>query len=223
MGTINFNDEQDVYARTEFITVEKAKEYLAMNKKNRPLNKARVEEYASQIRKGQWKQNGQTISFNKQGILQDGQHRLQAVIETDTPTKMLVAYNCDDDGFPTIDTGKSRVFSDVLSLEGTRNYRDVSAIVSRYVGLHFGLSVINANNISHASVKKIKKISNQDLLEEYTQSKDLYNKAYSLAKSCNDKLKLMKISEIGGLYVFLVKDKYHNESTVTSFFRMLFH
>lgn len=68
-----------------------AREFLSHNTRNiRPLNKGAIRQYAASMRAGTWQSNGETIKFYEDGTLFDGQHRLQAIIESGTTQEMLV-------------------------------------------------------------------------------------------------------------------------------------
>ena len=75
----------------ELITPDQARQYLAFNTNNRNLRKAHVEKLANDIKNGRWVYNSATIVFNGDGTLLDGQHRLAAIIDADTPVKVAVA------------------------------------------------------------------------------------------------------------------------------------
>ena len=210
-------------ARVETITPEIAREYLKFNSVNRPLNKNIVDYYAEQMVKGQWKLNGESICFTKNGAMANGQHRLNAIIKYGKPVDLLVVRGCDEDSFITYDSGRNRKVSDVFALSNIPHYTSIASIVARYLLLHNDLNAISKTGASSiASLKTDKKKSKQDFLNEYNSSSELYKQACLVAKSCVSKAKLIQISEVGGLYVYLIKDKHHQNDVVESFFRMMF-
>lgn len=212
-----------VIARVETITPEIAKEYLKCNNVNRPLNKGIVDFYAEQMAKNQWRMNGEAICFTKDGVMANGQHRLNAIIKYGKPVDFLVVRGCDEDSFITYDSGRNRKISDVFALSDIPNYTNISSIVTRYLLLHNNLNAISKEGVSSgASLKYDKKKSKQDFLDEYNSSPELYQQAFRIAQSCVTKIKLMQVSEVGGLYVYLIRDKKHSNDVVESFFRMLF-
>lgn len=212
-----------VIAKVETITPEIAMEYLKYNSVNRPLNKNTVDFYAEQMSKEQWRMNGEPICFTKDGAMANGQHRLNAIVKYGMAVDILVVRGCDNDSFVTYDSGRNRKISDVFALSDIPNYINVSSIVTRYLLLHNNLNAISKDG-SHgvANLKTDKKKSKQDFLDEYNQSPELYQQAFKTAQSCVTKVKLMQVSEVGGLFVFLVKDKKYSSDVVESFFRMLF-
>lgn len=203
-------------ATVETITPKTAKEYLKFNVSNRPLHTKTVEFYAEQMRKGQWKLNGEGICFAEGGALLNGQHRLQAVVRAGVPVQMLVIRGADNDSFVTYDSGRSRKVSDIFAISDIPNYAGISTIVNKYIRLH-----LNNNLFNQKAIKQIN-ISRQDILDEYNKSPELYQESFSFAGKCTRKIKLFMATEIGGLYVFLIKDLKHNKKKVESFFTMLF-
>lgn len=72
------------------ITPEVALTYLAKNTRNRRISMTDVITLAETIRRGEWLFNGESIVFDSDGALADGQHRLQAVVVAETPITSLV-------------------------------------------------------------------------------------------------------------------------------------
>jgi hypothetical protein len=102
----------------ELITPERAKEYLKLNNHNRPLSRPVVEKYAEQMRRGLWQFNGDPIRLTHDGIVVDGQHRLEAVVLAGVPLRAVVVRGVDISAFQTIDVGKKRGANDMLSIAG---------------------------------------------------------------------------------------------------------
>lgn len=112
----------------ETITPEIAKGYLKLMAKNRKLTDARVIELALQMEAGDWVLNGETIKFDVNGNMIDGQHRLEACILSGQPFATYVARGiADPKAFATIDTGRSRTHGDVFSAAGIKDANNVSA------------------------------------------------------------------------------------------------
>ena len=75
-----------ITTKVEKITPELAREYLKKNTDNyRKLARGTVRNYAEDIKNGRWELNGETIVFAESGVLQDGQHRLAAIIQANKP------------------------------------------------------------------------------------------------------------------------------------------
>ena len=96
MNTITFN--------TELITPQMAKALLESNTNNRRPKSPIIMRYASDMQKGLWKQNtAEFIKISKSGQILDGQHRLMAVIKSNTPIIFQVARGLDDNIFDVLD------------------------------------------------------------------------------------------------------------------------
>lgn len=86
------------------VTPEIAERWLKNNGKNRNLSSIHAKRLAAVMAAGKWSLNGQTISFDDQGRLLDGQHRLTAVIISGVPIDMAVATEVvDERAFQTYD------------------------------------------------------------------------------------------------------------------------
>lgn len=105
-----------MYSNVELITPDIAEAYLARNKVNRKLNPRTVKNYARDMKNGKWQLNSEGISFYEDGTLANGQHRLTAVIKSQTPTKFYVTRNVSLDAI-IFDRGKSRSTVDVLNIK----------------------------------------------------------------------------------------------------------
>lgn len=108
--------------RIEIITPEKASEWLTKNRSNRPLSNKHVIRLASAITNDEWVVNGESVKFNGDDALVDGQHRLNAVIRAGKPIKSYVVRGLGNDAYDTIDQGKARMLGDVLARAGKEHY-----------------------------------------------------------------------------------------------------
>lgn len=71
---------------------------------------------AVQMKNNKWLDNPTPICFDTKGALIDGQHRLWAIVESNTPVNMSIATGCPDDIIKVLDCGKSRSISDRLKI-----------------------------------------------------------------------------------------------------------
>lgn len=104
----------------ERITPDVAKTYLITNKGNRYLRNSLVASFARDMKNGVWKLTHQGIAFNKRGELVDGQHRLSAIIFSETTQEMMVTRDVEDDVQPAMDNGLVRGGSDHLFFAGVK-------------------------------------------------------------------------------------------------------
>lgn len=106
--------------RVEFraVTPEWAAQQLAeRNTRNRRLSSAWLK-LLSAIERGKMLVNGETIVFDTDGTLINGQHRLKAIAEGNHVVPMLIVYGVRPEAFATYDQGKRRNGADVLSIVG---------------------------------------------------------------------------------------------------------
>lgn len=110
--------DNNVTVRFEEVTPEQAAAYLSRNKLNRAMRSAAVEAYARDLERGFWQVTGESIKFDWNGNLLDGQHRLAAVVRSGVTTTMLVAEGLDPSVQQVIDVNVRRSAGDALRLLG---------------------------------------------------------------------------------------------------------
>lgn len=125
--------------KTAIVTPDFAAQLLKANTNNRPISKASVRLYASEMRAGRWTNNGDTIRLSKGGRLLDGQHRLLAVISAGIPVQMTIVEGLDDDTFKTIDQGRKRTNADILAIAGEKNTNRLAAAARAVFMIERGL------------------------------------------------------------------------------------
>ena len=99
------------------ISPETARQWLERNIGNRPASPSHVAKLEKAIKDGKWKMTGDPIRFSKTGKLIDGQHRLQAILNSGMTVTCVVMRDLDDEIFDVLDSGKGRQKSDVLFIE----------------------------------------------------------------------------------------------------------
>lgn len=131
------------------ITPDQANDLLAYNRQNRPLSKRFIDDYAKQMKSGEWKLDSSAITFNNEGILTNGQHRLSAIVQANVPVRMLVAFGVEN--HPEMDRGKSRTIRENINIgnnvpERLRNRADIQkvATASLSMGRHGRLTTLEA-------------------------------------------------------------------------------
>jgi multidrug resistance efflux pump len=94
-------EEFGLSVEVEVITPEQAAEYLKNNAYHRKVKKKKVAEYMKEMVDGNWKLNGKTIVFDRDGRLLNGQHRLGAVAEAGVSLTTLVVRGVDPEVLET--------------------------------------------------------------------------------------------------------------------------
>lgn len=100
----------------KFLTPDQATKWLEGNVHNRRLHQTVVERYARDMKAGKWQLSHEAIAFDPSGTLIDGQHRLWAVIESNTPIWVMVAYGVLAETRAVINSGLVRSTSDQIRL-----------------------------------------------------------------------------------------------------------
>jgi hypothetical protein len=128
--------------KTEVVNVTPAiaKQWLQMNRKNRPVRPSHVEKLRTSFERGEYVQTHQGVAFDVDGELVDGQHRLMAIAlieETAATFPMLVTHGLPrEKAFMVVDTSQAiRTLSDVLGVD--RRPAEVGMFLAR---IHMGSS-----------------------------------------------------------------------------------
>lgn len=102
----------------ENITPAKAETWLNKNCGNRAMRPGIAEKYAADMKHGRWTSCTVAIAFYADGELADGQHRLWAIIDSQTTQRFPVARNLDRAAGLNIDTGLTRSIVDNAKISG---------------------------------------------------------------------------------------------------------
>jgi len=208
------------------ITPEIAAEMLQHNKNNRYVQNNTVAFYTEQMLRGQWKLNGEAIKFDWNGNLIDGQHRLLAVVNSGVTIQTYVIRNLNPESFDTIDTGRGRSASAVLSCYDIKNYSIIATSITAYLVLlknSHSAMVLTEKGICK-DFRRDAKITNTDILAEYKNSPELYDRASTFisniikTQKIGDVISLLKTQAIGGNMIYLIKTKLYPEEKVKEFF-----
>ena len=115
-------EDQKIYVTVESITPEQAKNYLETQQLNRNPNKLRVMEYVDRMQKNQWVVS-QPITFDSEGCLIDGQHRLLAVAKFGFPVTFSVMRGVPRTSASVFDIGQKRTTAQVARIQGVTTLR----------------------------------------------------------------------------------------------------
>ena len=174
---------QKLNLRIVRITPKIASIILETNTSNRPKNKSNINFLAKEINSGNWRFDGESIKFDKNGNLLDGQHRLESVIKTNTPIITLVLYGLEPLVFTVLDTGKKRSGSDALGALGVEN----STLVTSSIRL---INQFNKGSYGEGgSIGRV--LSNQEIVDFYYNNLTLNESAkfgVSLYKKSNGEI-----------------------------------
>jgi hypothetical protein len=124
----------------EMIGPDTAETYLETNHSNRSPKLHKIRTYARDMQAGNWEFNGETIKFDADGALIDGQNRLAAITKAGVALPFLVVRGLRRIAQDTVDTGSARTFGDALKMRGHSNYSQKAAgttLLNRYLTAEF--------------------------------------------------------------------------------------
>jgi hypothetical protein len=161
-GTINWLNEciergkRGVFTEVITVTPGLASELLKRNPDNRNLKPIKAQHFAADMIGGRWAFNGEPIIIAKTGELNDGQHRLTALIEANTTLPFLFVFGIVRDTRTTVDQGSARGAGDYLTMDG-HSYAKNAATAAKYI---IAYERSNGRNLSARGT-----ITNSEVLE----------------------------------------------------------
>lgn len=99
------------------VTPGMAQKWLDNQSRNRNVSQRRVALYSDMMKRGDWYKTNAGIAIDEHGQLIDGQHRLLAVIKSDTPTEMLVVRNIPHNAQLVLDRPLIRAVHDQIAIK----------------------------------------------------------------------------------------------------------
>lgn len=115
----SFFSRKDSYSQVIDVTPEMAGAWLSeCNTHNRRLVESHVNYLARQMKSGEWRLTHQGIAFSPNRVLLDGQHRLWAIVISETTVPMRVFFNEPADTLMAIDAVRPRTNDEVITLVG---------------------------------------------------------------------------------------------------------
>lgn len=188
----------------KLITPAMAQELLKKNKDNRPVNKDHVDYLAEQMKQGKWKYTGESIKLSTKDRLLDGQHRLLAVIQSNTTIEVLFIDDLDENIFACLDTGRNRKASDILAIEGVDHSAKIAAM-TRFI---LGFKKEKYGDTANYGANGKNKITNMEVLTFYKRNKENINRSYKFGFDRNNKI--VPPAMLAGMhYIFSEKDEQH--------------
>lgn len=102
---------------------------LENNPENRKFQRPTADKWAAAMARGEWHLNGENIIVASTGELNDGQHRLSAVIATGLSVAMSIQFGVSRASRATLNTGLKRTLGDHLAMAGHQNANLLAAAV----------------------------------------------------------------------------------------------
>lgn len=141
---------EGIFAEVVTLTPAMAKEFLERNADNRPIRQTKLKQVVDEINGDRFMLNGETIIFADTGVMNDGQHRCAAVIETMKPIDTVVVFGVSRESRRTVDNGAARSPGDHLAVEGLAYATDMASI-GRFVLAWEASEKKNLSNMSRVA------------------------------------------------------------------------
>ena len=170
--------------KTELITPELAKEMLKRNKKNRPINWRKVEQYADMMDSGDWKVHSQGIVLDNHDNILTGQKRLWAVIYSNTAVHMRISRGCPEETAKYLDRGTPQSSRDLATRETGRKHSPTEASIARGVCVLRGILKPSNNDLAEVMAEKASWM--EEILKQTKGNKKTKPLLMILASVCQD-------------------------------------
>jgi hypothetical protein len=158
-----------------------AKAYLERNAANqRPLRNSDLNRYANDMIKGEWIDDVSAITFDANGNLTNGQHRLHAVIKSETVQSFIIGENWPIEAMATMDQGNKRSQLDRICVGGVDMLKGSDSVVrhsmTTWTANQAGGTIYNRRESDHRVVR---------LYQRHSEFVDLLVSKYKSAATCS--------------------------------------
>jgi hypothetical protein len=140
--------------KTMTVDAAAARRLLAINTGNRRVSQRRIGQLAAQMRGGHYENTGEPIIVSDNGVLNNGQHRLLAVIEADAAVEMDIRFGIPRKAFVKTDTGAARSGADVLSIRNVSGAPQIAMALRLLIAYERGLPEHLRDYISNDEINR---------------------------------------------------------------------
>lgn len=193
----------------ETICAERAALLLEVNPDNRQFKKGSGEEMRNSLVTGQWELNGETVIVSIEGLLNDGQNRLKAVVDTGVPITTFVSWGVKRDTRRTLDIGSTRLPADFITMEGGTDGSLAAAVAKWLLMYERGVYIDNRCNTNMPTKPEVTAF--------WIQNKDEIYASLSFVRRVSAK-------DLGGLTAlavsYIIAERY-NTSVAQIFFDLI--
>lgn len=205
--------------KKELITPERASKILDELKQHPDHNQrgekpSTIAKYANDMRNGNWIFCGDTIKFDVDGICDDGQQRLHAIVESGIPQEFIIVNNLPREAMRVIDSGFKKSVEDYLKSAKSAYETGASAVVRQVEVLKRG-DKNQGQSITNLG------LSNSDIIDLFDKDQHWYNKAAGYGREIAKASRALKKPEVGSIFYYLVRVKDIEEQTVRRYFSTL--
>lgn len=135
------------------ITPDTAKRWVESNNtNNRNLARSKVDQYANDMRKGNWHASHQGIAFYEDGAIADGQHRLYACAESGTNLESFVTFGVARVAASGIDCHRARKMDDQIKIAGMSDWVGKDELAIAKLARRYGNTRTGVAMSSHEAV-----------------------------------------------------------------------
>lgn len=121
-----------ITAEYGFVSPDKARTLLAANVGNRAARAHKIAHYERVLRDGKWRPTTDAVGVSATGRLINGQHRLQAIVNTGIGAELLVVSGLPDQSQLAIDRGLKRSTADALMFSfGDERFASIAGRVAK--------------------------------------------------------------------------------------------
>lgn len=119
------------HAETIFVSPDLAAAWLKTSGEinHRAIKPMQVLTLMSTLKRGEFIENGETIKFDALGRLNDGVHRLTAIVRSGVGTKLTIIWGLSVGAIHTVDIGTKRTLGDQLQIDGEKYAKDLAATI----------------------------------------------------------------------------------------------
>jgi hypothetical protein len=141
---------------------------------NRNLSRSYVDDFRSVILRDAWENTGEPIIMSDVGLLNDGQHRLQAIVESGMSCTLDLRFGIRRGTFANTNSGRKRSGHDALTISGYKDTFAMSAAVRLALCYERGLPTAMRQRVGNGEITRA--------VERWPDFPDAMAMSYSLRK-----------------------------------------
>jgi len=150
----------------------------AINARNRPVRERRVQQYRGDMSNHRWHgRNGESYIITADRIMDNGQHRCLAIIDTPLRVDGLIVFGAEAGSELTVDQHAPKTVGDYLTIQGNEH----GPTVSRICKLRLGYDVNEGEEL-----KDFSKFSPSEVLEYYESHKENIDESAKVANELQE-------------------------------------
>ena len=170
------------------------------------------------MNKGLFIENGESIVFDKNMKLTDGQHRLMAIIKSGKSYHIPVVKGVNIKSMATYDTGKNRSAADVLSINGFKN----ANLLSTFIKLINIYEIKNSKASKPLSYSRDEQLTNQQILNYCKENYDWLYRIILDVTNIYVKSEIKVISKSNFCYMVYMIGGKHPDQSVYEFMKNIY-